>query len=548
MNTENIDTRPVADIIARYSTDNQNYDTIEVQVEKCKEWCEIHGYRVAEIFTDEGVSGMKKTRAGYEACIQHVSMGRAQLVVVYDQSRMFRKFQEWFNFRDLIASFGAGVASVTQPLLGGDILDPSVFINEAAMAMLNHVQVLVTRQKTIAALEHNVKAGKTAGGRPPLGFDINAEKHYVINEYEANAVRTIFEMFADGDSYGRMIDTLNEQGYKTKRGQAFGKNSIHEILKNEKYIGRLIYGATKASASGAWNNHNKDVKNAIVVEDAMPAIIEIDIWYKVQSKMKTRQGNGGRYSAKREYLLTGRVFCGDCQSSMVVMGSKGSGYQYYECNHKRRTHTCSMKNVRVDWLEHTAAESIKYMLTEPANFEKLVQVAEEQQRNLTSTYDTRKAELSARYAKTCLQLDRAVQALLDGVSSDELKRRIPMLEAEKKEIELESKQMESSGPFGLDADTIRQAVNHIAAADIETEEGRKAILSIVKRIEIHKDDIDIVTIIDGNEPPTGGGKPQTDKETPMADTVTPEAVTKEAKSTIHRNDSGRVTIKVSCKR
>ena len=28
-----------ADILARYSTDNQNADSIEVQVEKCTEWC-----------------------------------------------------------------------------------------------------------------------------------------------------------------------------------------------------------------------------------------------------------------------------------------------------------------------------------------------------------------------------------------------------------------------------------------------------------------------------------------------------------------------------
>ena len=32
--------RPVADILARYSTDNQNPVTIDVQVEKCREWCE----------------------------------------------------------------------------------------------------------------------------------------------------------------------------------------------------------------------------------------------------------------------------------------------------------------------------------------------------------------------------------------------------------------------------------------------------------------------------------------------------------------------------
>lgn len=40
--------RPVADILARYSTDNQNPVTIDVQVEKCREWCERNGYQVGK--------------------------------------------------------------------------------------------------------------------------------------------------------------------------------------------------------------------------------------------------------------------------------------------------------------------------------------------------------------------------------------------------------------------------------------------------------------------------------------------------------------------
>ena len=43
--------RPVADILARYSTDNQNPVTIDVQVEKCREWCERNGYQVGKIFS-----------------------------------------------------------------------------------------------------------------------------------------------------------------------------------------------------------------------------------------------------------------------------------------------------------------------------------------------------------------------------------------------------------------------------------------------------------------------------------------------------------------
>ena len=70
-----VDTRPVADILARYSTDNQNPITIDVQVEKCREWCDRNGYQVGRVFADEAESGMKETRTGYEACMMHLGMG-----------------------------------------------------------------------------------------------------------------------------------------------------------------------------------------------------------------------------------------------------------------------------------------------------------------------------------------------------------------------------------------------------------------------------------------------------------------------------------------
>ena len=177
---EELDTRPVADILARYSTDNQNPVTIDVQVEKCREWCERNGYQVGKIFSDEAVSGMKETRAGYEACMMHLGMGGAQLVVVYDQSRMFREFTEWFQFRKDVDMLGARVASVTQPMVGGDLKDPAVFINEAATAMLNHAQVLITRQLSLIHISVNEASG--AELMPPIlviadSFDIVLKAH-----------------------------------------------------------------------------------------------------------------------------------------------------------------------------------------------------------------------------------------------------------------------------------------------------------------------------------------------------------------------------------
>ncbi len=82
---------------------------------------------------------------------------------------------------------------------------------------------------------------KHTGGCTSLGFTLNAEKRLEIEPHEAEAVRIIFQMFADGHGYTAIINYLNEHGYKTKRGQIFGKNSLYEILNNEKYTGVFVF-------------------------------------------------------------------------------------------------------------------------------------------------------------------------------------------------------------------------------------------------------------------------------------------------------------------
>lgn len=42
-------------------------------------------------------------------------------------------------------------------------------------------------------------------------------------------------------NYSQIIEELNRRGVRTRRGRKFGRNSLHEILRNEKYTGVYIY-------------------------------------------------------------------------------------------------------------------------------------------------------------------------------------------------------------------------------------------------------------------------------------------------------------------
>lgn len=133
-----------------------------------------------------------------------------------------------------------------------------------------------------------------------------------------------FEEYGSGKSYREIVAGLNADGIKTKRGSAFGANSLHDLLKNEKYIGTLVYGQRPYREDGTRNTHAA-AADSIRIENAIPAIIDKELFAKVQDKMAAnKRQQGGRPPTKRDYPLKGKVFCAECKSAMTISTSQKS--------------------------------------------------------------------------------------------------------------------------------------------------------------------------------------------------------------------------------
>ena len=495
-------------ILTRYSTDNQNPDTTAVQVKKCAEYCRQHQMTILDIFSDEAISGMRQHRPEYDRMMaQYRADAGADVVVIYDQSRMFRDMVEWFTFRRELQALGARVISVTQPLVGGDLLDPSVFINEGAMALFNQMHVLVTRQKVVEKMRFMAGQGKACGGTPPLGYDVDADKRYIINEYEAETVRLIFEMHAAGASYAAILDELTRQGRTAKSGRPFGKNSLHDILCNEKYIGRLVYGTQPRPHGGAKrNSRHNPAEGRMIVEDAVPRIISQELWEKVHTRMKTRRGEGGRYSAKHEYLLAGKVFCGECGGAMIVTGcnqsKEGRPYRYYNCTNKRQKRTCTAKGIGVSTLEQKVAEAVKHLLGAPDSAERIIQTAIEYRDEIKKSAAPKGSAIATELKELERKIRHLVDAIADGTISEAVSSKLAELEAHKTQLCAAQRMLEAAEEeVGLTDDEIREAIGKLSVANLESREGLRTLLSVVLRVNVYADRIEVFTIFGGNGHP-----------------------------------------------
>lgn len=478
-------------ILARYSTDNQNADSIEVQVSKCSDWCNAQSLPILGIYADYAVSGMKDTRPQYEAMMQALRSGQADTVVIYDQSRMFRDMTLWFNFRRDLERLGVSVHSVTQPLIGGDLRDPSIFMNETVAALFSHLHVLQTTQKVNDAKRRKAHLGEHNGGIPPLGYKVVA-KHLQIDEAEAAIVRRIFAEYASGSSYKSIIDGLNRDGLKTKRGKPFGSNSLHDLLKNEKYTGVLTYGGKPHRPDGTRNTHAATAAAAIRTDDAVPAIISRELFEAVQERMaKNKHAQSGRPGKKRAYPLKGKVFCGLCKSSVYVSTSKRI-YDYYKCGGKKNGNGCEGVICSVDKLEQLVADTLRAQLGSPTLTDTLAETLRAEARKFQGDAVARYQRLQQQELEITRKLDNAADAILDGLASPTLKKRIADLESQLAALRRELKTLRTQAEStDIPLDRLRDLLTLALTADNNT-----ALLSIVTRVELYPTHIEIYTILD----------------------------------------------------
>ena len=96
------------------------------------------------------------------------------------------------------------------------------------------------------------------------GYKINGRK-IVIDENDAEVVRYMYKQYANGVFVRDIIKDLTDKGILYK-GKPFVKNSVYNILRNEKYSGVYKHGEE-------------------VIDNMYPQIVPTDIYEKVRAKV-----------------------------------------------------------------------------------------------------------------------------------------------------------------------------------------------------------------------------------------------------------------------
>lgn len=390
-------------IYARYSSHNQREESIEGQLRECHRFADQNGYTVIAEYCDKAISGTTDQRPRFQDMIRDSAKKNFSAILMYSVDRFARSRYDAAYYKHILKKNGVRCIYVTTPMPDS----PEAILLESIMEGYAEYYSAELSRKIKRGMTDNAIKG-FANNQAPLGYKI-IDKHFVIDEKEAAIVRTIFQMYADGYHTKDIVDYCNDHGYRTKKGKRFGYNSFHSILNNEKYIGILRY-------------------EDIIRDDIIEPIISRELWDKAhlvyQSSVKAR---GGHYTAKEEYLLTGKLFCGMCGSSMKGesgVSSTGKTYSYYTCRKRKDEHACDKRPVPKKKLEELITSTLLERVLTPENIDlmadKVIEILDREANN---------ADLIASLETELDETKKRIETIMDALEilSDKSKMK-PMIE------------------------------------------------------------------------------------------------------------------------
>lgn len=347
-----------AALYARYGSDNQRSESIDAQLRAMQNYCQQNHILIVETYIDEAKSATTDHRPSFQKMIADSKYHQFNIILVHKLDRFARNRYDSAVYKRELKKNGGSVYSVLENL---DDSPESIMMESVLEGMSEYYSQNLARE-VMKGMRETALQCKHTGGKPPLGYDLNAEGKLIINQGEAEVVQQIFKMYLGNYSYSKMAEVLNKKGYRTKTGSLFRKNSFYSILRQEKYTGVYIWNRVSAKQNGMRNSYkSKALKDQVRIQGGCPSIISYVGFEEVQKKMQERTHGKAESKARRYYMLGGKGFlqCGICGKSMTgtVRKSHGKTYITYQCPfHKAKQ--CETKEVRADRLNLIVAQQL----------------------------------------------------------------------------------------------------------------------------------------------------------------------------------------------
>lgn len=465
------------------------------------------GWDVYHIYCDEDYSGADSLRPDFNRMIEAARKKKFQIVLCKTQSRFTRDMELVEKYiHGLFPIWGIRFIAVA------DNADTEIKGNKKARqinGLVNEWYLEDLSENIRMVFDVKRRQGQYIGGFPIYGYqkDLKDHNHLIIEPEAARIVRQIFQWSLEGHGKQAIAKMLNDQGipnptrYKTEHGWASGhpvsnnhglwnKTTVWRILRNEMYTGVMLQGRRKKVSYKSKVVIDVPEEQWFRVEGTHEAIIDRELFEKVQQGLRLRSKTDGTGEA---HLLSGLVKCMDCGSTMSKTTNCQQGrpsVSYLRCKlyaDSGREKLCTRHSIRLDRLIELVSERIRYYVQ---NYYKLEEL------DIQPPPDTRREALEQEQKSLTARLEKRSQALknlyLDKVSGVLSEGQFVELnqdfQAEKKRLERRLAQIDQE--LGKQVESLDHAALMERAKELLKLEAipRELVVTLIEKIEVGEKD------------------------------------------------------------
>lgn len=304
-----------AAIYIRVSTEDQAEQGISIPAQKSRlmAYCQAQGWDVYDFYIDDGYSGKDLERPAMQRLLEDAAAKRYNTALVLKLDRLSRRQKDvLYLLEDVFDPAGIGFKSVTESF---DTTTPFGKAALGMMAVFAQLERETIVERVRMAKKESARQGRFMGGPAPHGYRYNfGTKRLEIDELQAQTIQWIYDHYLEKeDGYQYTAESLNNKGVPGPRGEGWNKHTIHKILINPVYIGKVSHKGS------LYDGKHKP-------------IIDLDKWNEVQALVKYRGIYRSAIAYRSAGLLSGLIWCGECGARMRAKNT----WQNYPCTEPKK--------------------------------------------------------------------------------------------------------------------------------------------------------------------------------------------------------------------
>ncbi len=463
--------------------------SLDAQRRAIQDWVSSKGGAMVKVYADEGESALTTNRTAFQQMRLDARNAKFDALVVHKFDRFARNRTDSLAIKSLLRyDYKIKVLSVTEPSEDSD---------GAIGALIEGIMECVADwySRNLAA---EVAKGKRERGqqglhnnRAPFGFDKDENKVLVPNEKELPGLIMAFTQYATGRfSDADIADLLNEEGYKTKNGRPFSRETVREMLQSQTYLGKVRY---QPYQKGVTRRNRINVPDECWFPGQHQAVISQELFDQCQRVRAERAAHRQPSHKYNPYILRDLVYCYRCcmnppsDYSFPTYGkmraqAQKSDYRYYRCRAKDFNRTCAQRAVACDAIEAQVIQALIHLKPPPEWRKHMTQAMSEilGEQNL----EGRLAEIKAAIERMDFRWDQGF--ITDKL--DYLEKRVKLQQ------ELEQLTPIPEDDLARAADMLENFEKYGKACNGDTEAQHRLIKLIVERVYVQDEAVVAMTL------------------------------------------------------